>query len=386
MRLLSIVLTAAICGVAVGAAIAYVETRPSAGSPVPTAARATDSAATDTGPRVEVVGGTTYNFGSMQRGTTKSHEFTFRNVGQAPLTLRVLSTTCKCTVGDVSHAPVPPGESVGVRLEWSAVTNMGEYRQSAAIETNDPRQSRVNLSVEGSVTEASGIYPPELIFDKVTAGETRSADVYVMALLQDTLEVGEPTLSIEENRKFFDVSVEPVEPASLPNPKAKRGVRIRVTVKPGLPLGRFDQWLTVTTNLEDAEKLKIPVIGRVVGNISVHGRPYWNEEQGVVRIGHVKSATGIRAPLNIVIRGEGADNAELSIASSDPPELKATLGEPKRLKDTLVHVPLVIEIPPGTPPMARLDTQQNDEARIVLKTNQPDVPEMIIPVRFAVER
>ena len=115
-------------------------------------------------------------------------------------------------------------------------------------------------------------------------------------------------------------------------------------------------------------------------------RGNWNEEQGVVRIGHVKSATGIRAPLNIVIRGEGAGNAELSIASSDPPELKATLGEPKRLKDTLVHVPLVIEIPPGTPPMARLDTQQNDEARIVLKTNQPDVPEMIIPVRFAVER
>ena len=49
-------------------------------------------------------------------------------------------------------------------------------------------------------------------------------------------------------------------------------------------------------------------------------------------------------------------------------------------------MPLVIEIPPGTPPMARLDIDQHDEARVVLKTNQPDMPEMVLGVRFAVER
>ena len=43
-----------------------------------------------------------YQFGAMQRGTTKSHEFVFRNTGHSPLTLRVGSTTCKCTIGNVS--------------------------------------------------------------------------------------------------------------------------------------------------------------------------------------------------------------------------------------------------------------------------------------------
>ena len=65
---------------------------------------------------------------------------------------------------------------------------------------------------------------------------------------------------------------------------------------------------------------------------------------------------------------------KLSVASVDPPELVAKLGEPKKIKDTLVHVPLTIEIPPGTPPMARLDIDQHDEARVVLKTTHPDVP------------
>ena len=162
-------------------------------------------------------------------------------------------------------------------------------------------------------------------------------------------------------------------------------MRVRVTTKPGLRLGRFDQWLSVTTNIPDAEKMKIPVVGRVVGNISIHGR-MWNEDQGVLRLGRVKSSEGVKAPLNVVIRGEGADKVELSVASVDPPELVAKLGEPKKIKDTLVHVPLEIEIPPGTPPMARLDIDQHDEARVVLKTTHPDVPEMVLGVRFAVEK
>jgi hypothetical protein len=106
----------------------------------------------------------------------------------------------------------------------------------------------------------------------------------------------------------------------------------------------------------------------------------------VLRLGRVKSAEGVETLLNIVIRGEGADKVVLSVASVDPPELVAKLGEPKKVKDTLIHVPLVIEIPPGTPPMARLDIDQHDEARVVLKTSLPDVPEMVLGVRFAVER
>ena len=87
-----------------------------------------------------------------------------------------------------------------------------------------------------------------------------------------------------------------------------------------------------------------------------------------------------------MIRGEDADQVKLSVASVDPPELVAKLGEPKKIKEGLVHVPLVIEVPPGTPPMARLDIDQHDEARVVLKTTHPDVPEMVLGVRFAVEK
>jgi len=74
------------------------------------------------------------------------------------------------------------------------------------------------------------------------------------------------------------------------------------------------------------------------------------------------------------------------LKSKDPEELKITLGEPKQVKDTLVHVPVDIEIPPGTRPMVHLETAQGEAGRIVFSTTHPKIKELSLSVRFAVER
>ena len=142
MRILGIILAAVLGGATIGAAVAYVEVRPAATVAARRAAglKRRRRRPPATHPRVEV-DEPIYQFGAMQRGTTKSHEFVVRNVGHSPLTLRVGSTTCKCTIGNVSDAPIPPGESVSVKLEWSALVNPGPFRQTATILTNDPLQS-----------------------------------------------------------------------------------------------------------------------------------------------------------------------------------------------------------------------------------------------------
>ena len=89
----------------------------------------------------------------------------------------------------------------------------------------------------------------------------------------------------------FDVKIEPVEPKDLPYQTGQAGVRITVTAKPGLPVGRFNQWLPLKTNHADAEKLALPVLGQVVGDISVHGTG-WSEEEGVLMIGQRQEQRG----------------------------------------------------------------------------------------------
>ncbi len=386
MRILTITLMAAVAGSLVGSAVAYLEVwaDPDAAVLPENSASLAPSRAYDKGPRAQV-DEPIFDFGTMQRGTKKSHTFMVMNAGAAPLTISVESKTCTCTVGEVTEGPIPPGAAGRVRLEWTAKGDSGPFRQSATILTNDPLNSRIELSFEGTVTAATGVAPPEFVFDKIAFGETKSAEVFVMAMLQDELTVRDPQLSDPLLRDNFDVQIEPVERASLPNPLAKAAVRITLTAKPGLPVGRFHQSLVLQTNLPEAEHLEIPVSGRVGGDISVHGTG-WNEEEGVLVLGKVDSHEGRKTRLNVVVRGEEAANVKLEVKSVDPPELRVTIGEPKQFKPTLLHVPVDIEVPAGTRPMVRLSTAQGDEARIVLSTTHPSIKELVLGVRFAVER
>lgn len=384
MRILTILITAAVVGTVAGGTWAYIEVLADrdlpAVSPAETASPKGPVAEEKT-PRA-VVDETTYQFGTMQRGTKKSHNFLIKNLGTAPLSLRV-ETSCKCTVAQVTNN-IAPGESGNLLLEWTSSDN-GPFRQSATIFTNDPLNSRIELTIEGTVTAATGIEPPDFLFDKITFGEAKSAEVFIMSMLHDEVVISDAQISDPDSRDKFEIKIEPVERESLPNPLAKAGVRIALTTKPDLPVGRLHQSLVLRTNLPEAEHLEIPLVGRVIGDIRVHG-PGWNEEEGVLLLGKIRSDEGRKARLIIAVRGANAAGVRFAVQSVDPPELKVTIGEPKPLRDTLLHVPVEIEVPAGTRPMVRLHTAQGDEGRIVLSTTHDKIKELVLGVRFAVER
>jgi|tagenome__1003787_1003787.scaffolds.fasta_scaffold20789380_1 hypothetical protein len=387
MRVLSTILVAALLGVLAGGAIAYVEVRndPDAQDKLLNAPVPNEKPGEKKAPSI-AVDQAHFDFGSMQRGTSKSHEFVIRNVGTAPLTIRNGGTTCKCTLSKFADESIAPGGSTTVKLEWTAKIDSGPFTQEATVLTNDPTQSQIKLTVTGQVLALSGVEPADFLFDKVSVGQMKSAQVYVMAMLQDDLTVKDPEISDPTVRDKFDVKIEPVEQSALPNKLAKRGYRVTVSAKDSLPVGRFHAWLTLHTNLPDAAKLEIPIVGQVVGDISVSGITGWNEEQGVLNIGTVKSSEGGEGKVDLVVRGAGAADIKFAVKSTEPEQLKVTLGEPKKLKDTLVHVPVTIAIPPGTRPMVHLDTVQGEAGRVVFSTSHPKIKELSLAVRFAVER
>jgi hypothetical protein len=386
MRIFAVILVSAVVGITLGSSLALIQFRTDRDLPIIPLEElsAQPVPSSEPAPRIRVID-PELKFGTMQRGTTKTHDFVVQNVGTAPLTLELGETSCKCTVGVADKEPISPGDSVLVHLEWTANSAPGPFRQTANLHTNDPLQSRVVLSVEGQVSAAEGVEPPEFLFDKVTAGESKSVQVFVMSMFEDQIKVDHPELVHPETRPFFDVKIEPVSREELPNPDAKSGVLITLRLKPGLPLGVFSQRLSLHTSLRDAEKLDIPIYGRVIGDITVHGTR-WDDERGVLRLGNVKSSEGKRDKLNLVVRGPDAAGIQLKVVDTDPPQLSARLGEPTRLNDNLVHVPLEIEVPAGTPPMVRLGTDQGKPGRIVVGTSHAAIRELIINVQFAIER
>ncbi len=331
---------------------------------------------------------TKYDFGEMQRGSEQSRTFTVTNKGDAPLSVRVGNTSCKCTVGDVEQRPIAPNESVPVKLTWTAKSLPGPFRQTATLITTDPRQPQVELAVEGVVTDVSGLEPQMWYFGRMRAGEPQTASVTLMAYQQSAVEVTKAEVTRPEAADWFDIKIVPLDQGKLPDPVAKAGVRVDVTAKKGLPLGEINEWIHIESNLppdsgRDVWAREVGIAGRVEGDLSIRGTQ-WSEPLGAVNLGWVDGAKGGEAKLFISTKGERAGEVKFEVVSVEPSVVEIEIGEPKQIREGVTHTDLVVRIPPGTATMNHLGSDQGEAATVRLKTGHPVTPEMTFGVRFGV--
>lgn len=406
MKLLLIALASLGIGAGMGVGLARVEVGEveTAFAPPPRRGELPDAALSgpfkvEDGP-VANIDQSTHDFGTMQRGVTKSHEFVFTNTGTAPLTLEVGRTTCKCTLGEVDDKPLEPGESAPVRLEWVAKSLPGEFRQEAMILTNDPRRPTVSLSVVGMITETSGLTPEEFLLGRVAADQVSTASVFLTTYEKGTdpilvEAVMDPKATMADR---YDFDVEQVAAEDLPLPHAATGVKLTVKAGPGLPIGHVTEWVSVKTNLHDGipkgdkidgDTLQVPLLAVVEGDVSVRGA-HWSKERDFLNFGSVASREGATENLFLSFKGDNAATTRAEVISTDPEWLEVELGEPKVIRDGVAHQPMKVRIPPHRPAEVRSGAgaegggQGDGDARIRLKTNNPSTPELDVRVRFVI--
>lgn len=334
-----------------------------------------------------VVSEETYDFGSMDSETTREHEFVFTNTGDAPLKLTKGDSTCKCTVSNVDGTEIPPGGSAKVRIQWTAKNMSGPFRQNATIHTNDPAKPRVTLSLVGRITSKARAEPSELVFTRLSPGEEVEGKVRLYGYLADqTLEVTRFDLSDKTLADRFEVSHRPLTADEVKEETdAKSGVHVRILIKPGLPLGKFEQRITFQTNLKDFEKIEVPVRGAVVSDISVAAKE-WNDELGVLMLGTISSREGAERTFNIMVRGPHSRQVKFETEEVYPPQLRVKIGETVELGGgAMTKTPVIIQIPKGSHPADHSGSEQARLGRILLKTNHPQSPQLRVYVRFAIE-
>ncbi|QDU54624.1 DUF1573 domain-containing protein [Aeoliella mucimassa] len=327
-----------------------------------------------------------HDFGSMQRGTTRSHAYRVTNNGDAPLKLNVASTTCKCTGCDVGDGIVDPGETIDVTLEWIAKSNPGTFRQTATLDTNDPRARRIELTVEGQVTTVTGLQPEEFFFAGLHAGDEQVESVYLMGYEDENLTIESAKLADARTDEWFEVSYTKVDNDELPADNAKVGYRIDVKTIGNLPLGPLHHWVTVKTNQKENSEFQIPIQGTVRGDIEVTGPGLWNDVTSAVHFGDVQSEEGAEVKLFLTVTGGHAKETTFEVAEVDPETLEIEIGDPLILRDELVKVPLTVRIPKGLPPVIRNGSDLGEAGHVVLKTNHPINPEISFGVRFVIKR
>lgn len=96
----------------------------------------------------------THDFGTFaEKDCPVTYEFTFTNVGTAPLIIHQALTTCGCTVPNYSKDPVPPGGKGKIEVVYNGRGKFpGHFKKNVTVRTNSKSSSVTRLFIEGEMT------------------------------------------------------------------------------------------------------------------------------------------------------------------------------------------------------------------------------------------
>jgi hypothetical protein len=334
----------------------------------------------------------THDFGEMPRHSPGQVEYIFRNEGEGPLVLSKGHSSCQCTVGELSDTNVQPGAETTVTLSWKTETAESSFRHHAEIGTNDPQRTTIHLEVTGKITLGLEVEPKEVALGGFNVRDGKQAQFTVLAFHSSGLKITSCELAPASDEgeaidaslaKSVEFSHEPLSPQELPSltRSPKSGHRVTVLLKPGLPQGRIERKIRVATNL--AAPLEVSLAGTALGDVSVAAGGGWIPTREVLYLDDIDTETSASKRIHLLVTGQGFGQVQVKLKEkeTDPPELKAVVGQPQPGTES-VRWPITVTLPRGTRPMSRIE--KGNYGKIVLETTNPHFKEFVIPVRLLV--
>ena len=88
-----------------------------------------------TGPKISFTE-KSYDFGEITQGEKVEHIFEFENVGNEPLILSDVRTTCGCTAPEWPREPIAPGKTAKIKVVFNSAGKMGMQNKVITVMSN----------------------------------------------------------------------------------------------------------------------------------------------------------------------------------------------------------------------------------------------------------
>ncbi len=341
-------------------------------------------------PRAEVVGVSTKDFGILKREHSKSHSFVIRNSGDADLLVDKQKVSCSlCVETTFTSATVKPGEEITIPVTLNAKKPGPALTEHLELRTNDKSHAVIQFDLLAYITEAAGASLTELSFGTISTDVGGAASFQIYGFAESELEIVECKLNAQSNEEYFAWEIDEMTPEAVKagQAHAKFGKEVKLTIKPGLPVGPLEVSFTIVARAGEEVKINLPVSGRVVGDLSLLGGSTFTPDKNLLSLGRVFVGEGASAKLHMMVKGEHRNDVQVSVGECDPAGyLTATIGERKSIRDGDAYLfPVVVEISKDAPAMNRLGEVGASVGTIMLHTTHPIAKQVKLYVRFAVE-
>lgn len=89
------------------------------------------------------------DYGIINQNSDGTRTFTFTNIGEAPLIISKVKTTCGCTVPSYSKAPILSGEKGEINIKF-ATNRLGTFSKTITVISNAKGGNKL-LKIKGNV-------------------------------------------------------------------------------------------------------------------------------------------------------------------------------------------------------------------------------------------
>jgi hypothetical protein len=155
------------------------------------------------------------DFGKLWIGEERIHEFTCRNLGDAPLTFGEVRSSCGCLLADFTRADVAPGTSRQVQVKFAADKSMGRVEKELRVATNDARTPWLTFTLAADVAALYDFTPPVAQWKELVLGEPAAQRVEVAVVDGSEVHFGAPPTTNEPGFSAVLIAAPPADRKTL---------------------------------------------------------------------------------------------------------------------------------------------------------------------------
>lgn len=92
----------------------------------------------------------TVDYGNVNKGSNGKRIIKIQNVGDKPLIISNINTSCGCTVPQWTTEPIAPGKKGEITVTYNT-SNVGRFSRTITISSNDEKKPKLPVRIEGVV-------------------------------------------------------------------------------------------------------------------------------------------------------------------------------------------------------------------------------------------
>lgn len=296
---------------------------------------------------------TVWDFGQKWYGEPASTEIKLKNVGDAPLKIIQVRTSCGCTVAKPPKGTswnglmMQPGEELPLKLSYNTKKVRAKVSQTVTLTTNDPHNPTVQIQVKGGIKQLFQVAPTNRVtFAGLERNTEQTREVTLTSNVKEPVKLEIKGMS---GNPPFEAKLEPIEEGKT--------YKLIVKTVPPLKLGSNATVITLSTDNERFPTMTIPVSAYVAPRVQASPMVLYVPRKGSTPIQrYIRVRYQTKTPIKIT--GIETTNDKVK-AELMPPRTNISPRATIAMHEIRATLPPASEFPP-------------EGAEIIIKTDDKD--------------